>query len=306
MTLKRLLVIGGTGFIGRHVCRMAAEAGYSVTSLSLGPARMEIPEARHLCADLSDPSSLGEVLAGKGFEYVVNSGGYIDHRPFRDGGRSLIHSHFDGTLNLIELLDRGRLVSFVQLGSSDEYGAAPAPQREDAREAAVSPYSLAKVATTHFLQMLWRTEKFPAVTLRLFLTYGPGQDTRRFLPQLIRGCLEDKKFPVSEGRQIRDFCYVGDVVRGILRALEAPAACGEVINLASGTPVSIKSMIDQVRQLIGKGEPEYGRIPYRVGENPELYADIAKARSLLKWQPHVSLATGLRDTIEFYRGSDNA
>ena len=60
--------------------------------------------------------------------------------------------------------------------------------------------------STHFLQMLFRTEEFPMVILRLFLTYGPGQEDRRFLPQIIKGCLSDAKFPTSEGQQLRDFC----------------------------------------------------------------------------------------------------
>lgn len=64
---------------------------------------------------------------------------------------------------------------------------------------------MGKVAATHFLQMLYRTENFPATILRLFLTYGPGQDGRRFLPQVITGCLEGRSFPASEGKQLRDF-----------------------------------------------------------------------------------------------------
>ena len=81
----------------------------------------------------------------------------------------------------------------------------PPPQCEELREQPISPYSLAKVASTHFLQMLQRTEGFPAVVLRLFLTYGPHQDNRRFLPQIIQACLRDDEFAVSDGHQLRDF-----------------------------------------------------------------------------------------------------
>ena len=134
--------------------------------------------------------------------------------------------HFTALQNLLEVIPRGKLKRFVQIGSSDEYGNASAPQHETLREQPISPYSLAKVASTHFLQMLHLTENFPAVTLRLFLTYGPGQDTGRFLPQIIRGCLADLTFPTSAGKQLRDFCYLDDTVRAILQALNVPKVDG--------------------------------------------------------------------------------
>lgn len=301
MALKRLLILGGTGFIGRHLCAHARDAGYTVTSLSLQPGAGEIPGVRHIYADVADAAGLPAALGNGQFEYVVNSAGYIDHRLFQNGGRALIRSHFDGVQNLIERLDRSCLVRFVQLGSSDEYGNVAAPQSENLRECPISPYSLAKLATTQLLQMLWRTETFPAVVIRLFLTYGPGQDHKRFLPQLIAGCLEDRTFPVSAGTQLRDFCHVGDITRGILQTLNADKVCGEVINLASGTPVSVREVIEQVQKLIGKGTPEFGRIALRAGENPALYADVEKARRLLDWAPAFTLAAGLEDTINYYR-----
>ena len=285
MALNRLLVVGGNGFIGRHICRSAIKAGYSVTSLSLKPGTVENADVRELYADVTDAIQLATLLEGEKFEYVINSGGYIDHRHFRNGGRALIRSHFDGTQNLIEILDRDYLTRFIQLGSSDEYGGIPAPQREDQRESAISPYSLAKIATTQLLQMLWRSEHFPAVTLRLFLTYGPGQGNARFLPQLIFGCLND-------------------IARGIVQALQAPNNIhGDVINLASGVPMSIRSVIEQVQNSIGKGNPEYGKIPFREGENPSLYADIEKAGRFLAWRPEINFIDGLNDTINFYRNT---
>ena len=112
--------------------------------------------------------------------------------------------------NLIEALGQSPLRGFVQVGSSDEYGNVPAPQREDMREAPFSPYSAAKAGASHFVQALARTEGFPGSVVRFFLVYGPGQDQRRFLPQIIRGALADAAFPTSLGGQLRDFLYIDD------------------------------------------------------------------------------------------------
>jgi len=303
----RLLVVGGTGFIGSHIVNRAVGLGWDVTSLSLrdqdGPGP---PSARAVSVDVADGGALREALGDAAFEYVVNCSGYVDHTLFFDGGRSVGDAHFQGVLNLAEALDRHALRAFLHIGSSDAYGITPAPQVETQREAPASPYAASKVAATHFLQMLHRAEKFPATILRLFLSYGPGQDDRRFLPQVILGCLEDRPFPTSRGEQLRDFCYVEDVVDAVMAALARPAVAGEGINIASGQPVSVREMIETVRQLVGRGKPQLGKLAYRPGENMELYADISKARTLLDWEPKVPLRVGLEKTIQWTRARNEA
>lgn len=303
--LPRLLVVGGNGFIGCHIVKRAFDLGWDVTSLSLSLRHHNdennFEGVRQVVANITNASELKEALGKASFEYVVNCSGYIDHTLFFSGGRKIFDTHFGGVLNLVEILDRSILRGFVNLGSSDEYGNTPAPQVETQRESPISPYSLGKVAATHFLQMLHRTENFPSTTLRLFLTYGPGQDDCRFLPQIILGCLEGRCFPTSEGQQLRDFCYIQDTVDAMFAVLDNPAARGEVINIGSGQPVSIRQMIEAVKRLVGKGVPRFGEIAYRPGENMSLFADISKAKALLHWEPKISLNMGLERTIEAYR-----
>jgi nucleoside-diphosphate-sugar epimerase len=296
----RLLVVGGTGFIGRHVVSHGLDLGWEVTSLSLRLAAEPMPPSvRSAVADTADAEALGEALTGAAFEYVVNCGGYIDHALFSSGGRRIFETHVRSVLNLVDILDRAVLRAFVNIGSSDEYGGNRAPQIETQREMPIAPYSAAKVAITQLLQTLHLTEDFPAITLRAFLTYGPGQDTRRFLPQIILSCLEGSSFPTSKGEQLRDFCFIQDTVDAIFASLTEPAAIGEVINIATGKPVPIRRMIETIRHRIGRGEPQFGKIAYRPGENMELYADISKAAAILGWAPRVTLETGLDSTIQW-------
>ena len=130
--------------------------------------------------------------------------------------------------------------------------------------------------------------------------FCPGQNTQRFLPQIIKGCLNDQSFPTSNGEQLRDFCYVEDVVDAIFLSLETIKSRGEVLNIASGQPVTIRRMIEIVQGLIGKGVPRFGEFPYRPGENMCLYADINKACDILGWSPTHSLESGLKKTISWY------
>jgi len=301
MNTPNLLVIGGTGFIGHHLLKAAQQKGWQTTSVSVNSPTEErfVDGVRYLHFDMTDRNLVKKFLE-EDFDYIVNLGGYINHQLFQEGGRDLIETHFTTLQNLVEAISRRNLKRFVQIGSSDEYGNAPAPQHENWREQPISPYSLAKVAGTHFLQMLHRTENFPALILRLFLTYGPGQDASRFLPQIIRGCLDNTEFPTSAGGQYRDFCYVEDTIRAILKALVEPEVEGDVFNVASGEPVSIRTMITKVCSLTGSGKPQFGKVHYRPGENMNLYADINKIQEMLSWSPQVSLEQGLQKTVNWY------
>ncbi len=296
MKKEKLLIVGG-GFIGKHLAQYAKTRSYEVFVIALNSWKDEIEDINFLQADVTNLESLREVLANINFEYVINSSGYIDHTTYSKGGSVVIKQHYTGVLNLVTCLKKTGLKKFIQIGSSDEYGGAPAPQSEDLRELPFSPYSFGKTAATHFLQMLHRSEAFPAVIIRLFLVYGPGQDRNRFLPQIISSCLSDSEFPVSEGKQIRDFCYIDDIVKGIFKVLDNNDAHGHIINLASGEPVSIRNMVETVASFRGKGKPLYGEIPYRDGENMELFASIDKAKNILDWCPEISVDDGIKKTI---------
>lgn len=302
----RILVIGGTGFIGSHLAQKCLNYSPFVTSLGLtdcAEKKVNIPGVEYIQADISDKERLRLILDGGPFDYVFNLGGYIDHTPYFKGGHKVLESHFIGVTNIINCLDIKSLKGFVQIGSSDEYGNNSAPQQEDMRECPISTYSFSKTATSHFIQMLHFTEGFPGVVARLFLVYGPGQDDKRFLPQIVLACLKGEAIETTEGRQIRDFCYVDDVVEGLIRSAVIPQAKGRIINIASGKPVSIRDMIDEVVGIIGEGKPLFGARPYRTGENMELFADINLAKSLLNWEPCITLEDGLKRAIDYYKGN---
>jgi len=300
----RILVIGGTGFIGQHLINRCLEDTSNITCINLAGRLFKekyLNSVEVIQADITRQSQLHYALGGKSFDYVFNLGGYIDHSPFLEGGRNIVDVHYTGTLNLLNQVFTPSLKKLVQIGSSDEYGNGPSPQSENLREAPISPYSAAKVGATHLIQALSKTEGLPGVVVRLFLVYGPGQDDRRFLPQIIKGCLDGRTFPTSAGEQLRDFCYIEDVVEGLILSAVKPKAVGHVINVASGQPITIRAVIEKVVELISNGQPDFGAYPYRTGENMALYGDISLANRLLGWSPETNLEEGLKKTIEYYR-----
>ena len=300
----KILIIGGTGFIGGHLAKKCLSYSSFVTSLGLinrTEKKPNIKGVEYVQADISDSEKLKSVFNGRSYDYVFNLGGYIDHTPYFRGGYKVLESHFVGVINIINCLDKKRLKGFVQVGSSDEYGNQHAPQNESMRERPFSTYSFAKTAATHFIQMLHLSEGFPGVVVRLFLVYGSGQDEKRFLPQIVIACLKDETVETTEGRQLRDFCYIDDVVEGLIKAAVTPQAKGHIINIASGKPVLIRDMIDEIVGIIGKGNPVFGARPYREGEHMELFADINLAKELLCWEPLTMRKEGLIRTVNYYK-----
>ena len=296
---KNLLIAGGTGFIGLHLAKKAVKEGYKVTIISKNkpPLSKKLEDAKYISVDIRNKKNLLSKLKNKSFNYVVNLSGYVDHSYHFDRGSNVFDTHFNGATNLVNCVNDENLLSFIQIGSSDEYGSNKAPQKENQREEPISPYSCAKVTITHFLQMIYKTQKFPVVILRLFLVYGVGQKNNRFVPQVISGCIKKKSFPVSAGSQIRDFCYIDDVVKAILLSLNNKKSHGEVINIASGKPTYVKRVVNGIVNKVGLGRANFGKIKYRDLENMKLYADISKAKKLLKWSPAIGLDKGLELTI---------
>jgi len=302
---NRLLILGG-GFIGTYLAKEAILRGFEVSILSKNfkPLSQTLHGIEYFNIDVRKRDELANFFKNKIFHHVINLCGYVDHSNYFDEGHKVIDVHMIGTKNVVNCINRESLISFIQIGSSDEYGNHPAPQSENLRELPMSSYSFAKTASTHFLKMLNLTENFPAVILRPFLVYGPGQKNSRFIPQIIQGCLNDLDFPVSHGEQLRDFCFISDITEAIFLALNNSNIHGEIINIASGKPVSIKEVVVMIQNIIGSGRPKFGEVRYRVGENMALFADISKARKLLNWNPKIVLREGLVKTIESYQNQN--
>lgn len=295
---SNVLLVGASGFIASSLLRHLDALG---CKLSIIVNHQHSTPLDPLPVDLLDHVQCSQLSAFP-FTHVFNCSGAISHSLYFKGGKAAFDQHFTLVKNLVDHLNWDSIESFIQIGSSDEYGSQPAPQEECMREEAISPYSAGKSLATHFLQMLARTEHLPIQIIRPFLVYGPGQKSNRFLPYVIESCLNDQFFEIGPGDQIRDFLYVDDLVDAMLKCATYNESYGEVFNIASGQGIQLKGMIQLVQEKIGKGHPVYGARSYRQGENMSLVADISKAKEMLNWQPVTMIDEGLDKTIAWYKG----
>jgi len=297
-----ILVVGGTGFIGTNLVKKLLKLGAKVTCLSLKKKKKILfhKNLKYIFCDYTKFNLLKKRL-NKSFEYVINLGGYIDHSKFFFRGRSVIDSHFLSTMNLISLIKSKKLKRYLHIGTCDEYGENTSPVKESYKEDPITSYAFAKLASINLLIMLNKTENFPVTALRFFLVYGPHQKKDRLIPQVIHGCIRKKFFPVSKGIQLRDFCYVDDVINAIILSLSKKNALGQVLNIGSGKPVSVKFIINKISKIIKKGRPQFNKIPFRKNENLKLFPSISKASKVLGWKPKTNLEQGLVKTINYYK-----
>ena len=297
---KKILITGGTGFIGYHLAKKCLELNWSVTSLSSKkPKRFrKLKKVKYLICDISNQKSLKKKI-NQNYDYVVNLAGYVDHSH----KYKTMKSHYNGCKNISSFFLKSKIKKFIQIGSSIEYGKISSPQKENNfnKQKTYSFYGTSKLLSTKFLLKLKKKFDFPVSILRLYLVYGPKQDPNRVIPITIHNALKNNNFDCSSGLQYRDFLYIDDLLAAIFKTLKNKNSSGEIFNIGSGKPVKIKKLILKICKIIGHGKPRFGMIKFRKDEIKKLYPSIEKAKRLLGWKPLVNINLGLKKTIKYYK-----
>ena len=301
------LVTGGAGFIGSHIVERLRSRGDAVRiadDFSSGrrenvPAGVDVVEG-----DLADPAVAKRAVAG--CDFVIHQAAIPSvPRSVNDPVRSN-RANVDGTLNVLIAARDAGAKRVVFAGSSSVYGdAAVLPKREDMRPAPLSPYALQKLVGEQYCQMFTRLYGLETVVTRYFNVFGPrqqpGSPYSGVISLFIEALAEGRAPKLhGDGKQTRDFTFVGDVVTGVLRCCEAPNVAGEVINVAAGGRISLLELIRSLQMILGTNvTPEFG--PTREGDVRDSQADIGKARKLLGFAPTVPFDEGLRQTVAWYQ-----
>ena len=300
MSKLKILITGGTGFIGYHLAKKCLSLSWSVTSLSTKKPSQnrKLKKVKYKICDISNKKKLNNIL-NLDYDYVVNLAGYVDHSH----KLNTMKSHYDGCRNLSLFFLKSKIKKFIQIGSSIEYGKIRSPQLENIKnkQKTFSVYGNAKLLSTKFLLDLKKRFNFPVVIIRLYLVYGPNQDINRVIPITISNAMRDKEFDCSDGTQLRDFLYIDDAITAIIKILKNKEIAGEIINIGSGKPSKIKSIIIKICKIVGSGKPNFGKIKFRKDEINCLYPSIFKAKKIINWKPRIDLNLGLKKTINYYK-----
>lgn len=304
---KKVLVTGGSGFIGSHLTRRLVAEGAEVFVLVKYNSVVDNVRLVRLWdrvtpveADLRNADSLAQLKELR--PHIVYHLAAYNHV-----GDSFVHvseavdSNSKGSVNLLEAYDSYE--RFIYISSSEVYGYQErVPFQEEAVPFPLSPYAVGKYAGELYARLKWQSINKPVVVLRPFNAFGPYQSPRAIIAEVIIKCLRGEDVLTTEGRQTRDFNFVENLVDGFILAGKENGIEGQVINLGSGIEIAIRELVEKIHYLTGsRSSLKIGHLPYRPGEITRMVADHRKAERLLGWRPKITLDKGLEITIDWYR-----
>lgn len=303
-----VLVTGGAGFIGSHVCEALLARGESVTALdnfdpyyspevkwqnlesALMSQRFGLVEG-----DVRDPETLNQLFVRGGFEGVIHLAGYAGVRASLDDPLSCEDVNVRGTLVLLDAARRHGLPRFILASTSSVYGLSAAiPYLEhDPLLTPISPYGASKIAAEKYAHIYHAVHGLPVVSLRFFTAYGPRQRPDMAFQRFATAMRKGSPIPVyGDGRSSRDYTYISDVVDGILAALDSPLPYG-VFNIGNDQAYRLDEAIGLLANALGV-EPQLEYLSAQAGDPPHTRADISAACAALGYAPKVELEEGMR------------
>jgi dTDP-glucose 4,6-dehydratase len=308
---KRIAVLGGAGFLGSHLCERLLGDGaavISVDNLITGSERniahlRTHPAFKERRQDIVEPLEIDGTL-----EFVFNLASPASPVDYVRLPIETLRTGSVGTEHALQLAERTG-ATLIQASTSEIYGDPLIhPQREDyfGNVDPVGPravYDEAKRFGETLVSAYHRVRGVKTRIARIFNTYGPRMrlDDGRVVPTFIRQALQREDFTVfGDGKQTRSFCYVSDLIEGLLRLAEADVH--DPINLGNPDEMTVLEFAEIIRKVVGGG----GKLkfaPLPKGDPKQRRPDISRARELLGWEPKVSLEEGLRKTIAFFRAS---
>jgi nucleoside-diphosphate-sugar epimerase len=291
---KRLLVTGGSGFIGTRLCARALEEGATVHAVSRHP-REEAGELRWERADLTDEAATRELVERVRPEVVVHLASEVSGGRDLDLVLPMLRANLVAAVNVMLAGAEAGVSRLVLAGSMEE------PDLADPDAVAQSPYAVAKWSAFAYARHLQALHRLPVVHLRVFMVYGPGQlDLRKLVPYVTVSLLRGDAPKLTSGARAVDWVYVDDVVDAFLQAAVVPGLEGRSLDVGSGDLVTARDLVVRIRELVGGDvEPAFGAIPDRPLERVRA-ADPATGAAM-GWVAQTPLDEGLARTVAFYR-----
>lgn len=301
--IRKVLVVGGSGFIGRHVVRAVRGTGATVVGMDIAPPRGDQDDLPWVIGSVSDPALFATAAAGCDAVIFLANSSLPNTANFDLAAE--VGAHVQVTVKAAEICNDQGVKRFVFASSGGTvYGHdSTAPLDEEAMTRPRNAYGVSKLAIEHYLRLIGDMRAMSTVSLRISNPYGEGQRALRnqgFVAAAMQHALAGTTMPIwGDGSVERDFLHVEDVAAAFVAALSADNP-PPTINIGSGKAVSLREIIEQIEAVTGLVVPvayEPGR-PVDVKRN---VLDIRRASRSLGWMPRVTLAQGLERTAAWWR-----
>jgi len=309
--MQTFLVTGCAGFIGWKVSEKLLERGYKVIGVDNLNDYYDVkvkkyrlnslknyPEFKFYEVDIENLEGLKEVFKKNSFDYVINEAARAGVRYSMENPYVYFTTNVLGTLNLLELCKEYGVKKFVLASTSSLYAGQKMPFNEDLPvNTPISPYAASKKSAEVLCYTYHYLYGIDVSIVRYFTVYGPAGRPDMSVFRFIKWILEDRPLEVfGDGSQSRDFTYIDDIAEGTILATRPLGY--EIINLGNNRPHSLMEMIGLIERYTGK-KARFEMRDFHKADMKATWADIGKAKSLLGWEPKVSLEEGIKRTVEW-------
>jgi UDP-glucuronate 4-epimerase len=311
---EKVLVTGGAGFIGSHLCEALLADGSELVVIDdfndfYDPAikRKNIADIRDRITlvegDIRDAALVDSIFAQHQFDKVFHLAARAGVRPSIADPRLYISTNIDGTLNLLEGCRKTGVKHFVFASSSSVYGVnKKAPFAEDDLiQRTISPYAASKLAGEQLCSNYSHLYGMRCICLRFFTVYGPRQRPDLAISKFTRNIMAG--IPIDQygdGSTARDYTYIDDIIHGVMAAGKYTASDFEIINLGGSATNTLAQLISNIEEITGS-EAEINHLPDQPGDVPLTYADVFKADHLLGYSPATPLIKGLGKYMQWMK-----
>jgi len=308
-----ILVTGGAGFIGSHLCHRLLADGHKITVLDdfndyYDPAIKRANVASFggavnvIEGDIRCRETVDRVVGGESFEVIIHIAARAGVRPSVLDPQLYIDTNITGTQHLLDAAKRTGVRRFLFASSSSVYGLSKVvPFREDLPlPQTLSPYAATKLSGEHLCGNASYLFGLEVVCLRFFTVYGPGQRPDLAIHKFTDAIHRGKPIPqYGDGSTRRDYTYIDDIVQGVMGALHYQGEKFDIFNLGENQTITLSELILEIEKALGK-KAIIERLPEQQGDMPLTSADISKARRLLGYNPQTKIAEGIPKFVDWY------
>ena len=314
--MESVLITGGAGFIGSHLCERLLSRGNSVVCLdNFDPYYSPEVKKKNIAAslknkrfhlaecDIRDKDILSELFSSRNFDVVVHLAARAGVRPSIKDPHIYQDVNIGGTINLLEMCRKHDIKSFIFGSSSSVYGDnSKVPfSEDDVLMKPISPYAASKQACELFCYTYHHLYDMRITCLRFFTVYGPRQRPDMAIHKFTAMIDSGKQIEIyGDGSSRRDYTYIDDIIDGVEAAVDKNHAF-EIINLGESQTVELKRLVSLIEENIGK-KAKVKKMPMQPGDVTVTYADISKATKLLGYKPKVKVEAGIPSFVKWYKG----
>ncbi|ARJ22555.1 NAD(P)-dependent oxidoreductase [Bacillus sp. ISL-8] len=307
---KTFLITGGYGFIGSHLVRRLLHLQAKIVLFiraSSDSWRLKniLKNIETYEVDIRDKAQVQDAIKKINPDYIFHLAAYGVNSAHTDYMHA-IETNIIGTCNIIQAAKFVNCKKIINMGSSSEYGNKMEPIHENMLLTPVDIYGSTKAASTILAHQIASENNINLITLRPFGIFGEAEEPHKLFSYIILQVLQNKDVNLTLCNQLRDYCYIENIIDACILAIENTNVQNEIFNIGSGNIYPLKHYVELLfKHLNTHSRPNYGAISSRTNERWIPEANIQKIKNSLSWEPRINIEEGIIKTINWYKNNTN-